>query len=67
MMFMTHIELMGVNEAARALAVSRATVHRWADSGHLKALGRIGVRNVLVFDRRTVEELAAKGKSNHGI
>lgn len=60
MMVMTQMELIGVNDAARLLAVSRATVRRWADSGRLDPVGTIGGKNVRVFDRAAVEELAVK-------
>lgn len=60
MMVMAQIDLIGVNDAARMLRVSPATVHRWTEAGRLELAGTVGGKNVRVFDRAAVEALAAK-------
>lgn len=56
---MTLKELIGTNEAARLLGVTRATINRWANSGTLTPAGELGARGIRVFDRSEVERLAA--------
>ncbi|AVM64320.1 hypothetical protein C3V38_07870 [Dietzia sp. oral taxon 368] len=53
-------ELIGASEAARILGVARQTVARQANDGLLPTLGRIGPREAFVFQRSSIEALAAE-------
>ena len=56
-MAMAQLDLIGVNDAARMLRVSPATVHRWTSEGRLKLAGTVGRRNVRVYTRSDVNDL----------
>lgn len=55
---MATTELMGVDDARRALGVSRWMVHALVRRGGLSPLGRIGIRGQYVFDAADVQALA---------
>lgn len=57
MMVMAQLDLIGVDDAARMLRVSPATVHRWTDAGRLELAGTVGRRNVRVYTRSAVNNL----------
>lgn len=54
---MAQLDLIGVNDAARMLRVSPATVHRWTSEGRLELAGTVGRRNVRVYTRTAVNSL----------
>lgn len=62
MMLMSETELIGTADAAQLLGIGRATVHRWAESGRLNQVGKLGKRGVRVFDRAEIEEMARREK-----
>lgn len=59
---MTLSQLIGTNEAARLLGVTRSTVNRHVASGIITPAGELGRRGIRVFDRAYIEELARTEK-----
>lgn len=52
---MNMLELIGADEAARRLGVSRTTVYRLVERGEIVELGYLGRRRALVLDAGEVE------------
>lgn len=57
---LTLMDLIDSREAARLLGVSLPTVNRWAAAGRIPVVARTsGKRGHRLFDRQTVEQVAA--------
>lgn len=60
---MTNPVLIGTNEVADLLGISRAQVNRRVIAGKLTPLGEFGKRGIRVFDLADIEALAEKEKA----
>lgn len=49
------LELIGADEAARRLGVSRTTVYRLVERGEIAELGYLGRRRAMILDAGEVE------------
>jgi Helix-turn-helix domain len=52
--------IIGSRDAMRILDIDRATVIRWGRAGRIKIVGQVGRQGTVLFDRESVELLAAE-------
>lgn len=58
-----NIDAVTTAEAATILGVHLRTIHRWVDTGRLTPLVKApGLRGAFIFDRASVERLAAEAR-----
>ena len=60
---MTSRTLVGSNDTARILTVSRQTVQRWTKAGLLTPAARLGPRGIAVYDLEAVRRFAEDRKA----
>lgn len=58
--------LIGVDEAAAALGLTRQGVARRVTMGELTPLARVGKRGTLIFSRDIIQQLAENERKNKG-